>query len=57
MAISKTDLLKELLPGLNDLIRYGEEDTKLIYRVKDNEALKKKEQNESNNKVSADYSI
>ena len=55
MAISKADLLKELLPGLNDLIRYGEEDTKLIYQVKDNETLKKKELDESNSKISADH--
>ncbi len=56
MAISKNDLLKELLPGLNDLIRYGEEGTKLINQVKDNETLKKKELDESNIKVSANYS-
>jgi hypothetical protein len=56
MASSKNDLLKELLPGLNDLFMYGEEGARLIHQVKDNDALKKKEQDESNIKVSANYS-
>ena len=56
MAISKNDLLKELLPGLNDLFMYGKNDTSLVQQVKDNEALKKKELYESNIKVSANYS-
>ena len=57
MVISRDDLLKELLPGLNDLFRYGKNDMSLIQQVKENEALKKKKLYENNIKVSADHSI
>lgn len=53
MAISKNDLVRDLLPELNKSF----EEYNIIQLVLNNEALKKKEQNESNIKVSADYSI
>jgi len=40
MAISKDKLLKDLLPGLNDMFKYGVDYPKLIDQIIHNEAIK-----------------
>lgn len=43
MAISRADLLKQLLPGLNDLFRNASEEAKQVDQIKVNDARAAKE--------------